>query len=86
MRTAPRPRDRSAGAEREAGDLTVHLDDGVGDLDLLERHGGGGGGRVRRCLPRRSGAGGKQPAAEEDVGKEDWHGQRERCEQLGERI
>jgi len=41
--------------------LTVHLDDGVGDLDLVERHGrpgapqgpgegGGGGGRDSRRL------------------------------------
>lgn len=38
------------------GDLTVHLDDGVGDLDLLERHGRGGG--VAACLGDREGPGG----------------------------
>ena len=40
----------------ERGDLTVHLDNGVGDLDLLERHGRGGG--VAACLGDREGRGG----------------------------
>ena len=38
------------------GDLTVHLNDGVGDLDLLERHGRRGG--VAACLGDREGRGG----------------------------
>ena len=36
---------RSVAGKGEGVLLTVHLDDGVGDLDLVERHGRPGGGR-----------------------------------------
>jgi hypothetical protein len=47
-------------------DLTVHLDDWVGDLDLLERHASGGG---VVALPQRSrrGCGGACGRRKRDV-------------------
>jgi hypothetical protein len=44
--------------------LTVHLDDGVGDLDLVERHG-------RPALPRRSPREGRGQSAKQAAG---WDG------------
>ena len=44
---------RSVAGKGEGVLLTVHLDDGVGDLDLVERHGRPGG-RVRGRRSRRA--------------------------------